>query len=33
VGILQRADENWKDIILMEIDRAKYQSKIQSKVG
>lgn len=31
VGVLQRRTEGWKDIILMEIKRIKYQRPIQSK--
>lgn len=33
VGILRRQNAGWKDIILMEIDRAKYRRGIQSKAG
>jgi len=33
VGILRRHSPGWKDIILMEIDRAKYQRSIQFKAS
>lgn len=33
VGILRRPTEGWKDIILMEIDRLRYQREFRSKVG
>ena len=33
VGILRRPNASWKDIILMEIDKAKYERGIQTKAG
>lgn len=33
IGILQRHQENWKDIILMETDAVRFERKIRSRIA